>query len=161
MYWFPDPLRFFKFFVYCMFIIVMMMTFNPCFDFCNSETSHFCFLCKQTRDSRSLFCFTRRDSSVWISHVFLWALVKCWNVNITVEYLSTSQKSMSFIMKLYSLQVNVFACFYLIRFRVRWKQVFSTTLSIYFSSPRLGDTIKTSCIMIQTVDIQICPILFP
>ena len=35
----------------------------------------------------------------------------------------------------------------------------STLVSICFSSPRLGDIIKTSCMKLQIIDREICPIL--
>ena len=62
------------FFVYNILIIVMEMTIDPRFDFCISKTSLLRFLCKKTQDSRSLFYYTRRHSSVCISN-FLRALV--------------------------------------------------------------------------------------
>ena len=72
----------------------MVMTLKPRFDLCNSEISYFCFLYKKTRDKRSLFSYTRRHAIVWISNVFSKAPVKCWQVQITEEYLPTSQKSL-------------------------------------------------------------------
>ena len=83
----------YKFFAYGILIIVTVMSFNSQLDFCNSEKSHLCFLFKKKWDNQSLFCYTRRHSSVSISNVYLKALVECWHVHVTLEYLSASQKS--------------------------------------------------------------------
>ena len=42
---------------------------------------------------QSLFCYTRRHFSVLISNVYLKALVECWHVHVTLEYISALQKS--------------------------------------------------------------------
>ena len=49
--------------------------------------------------------------------------------------------------------------YFLKKLFMRSKQVVRALVSIYFDSPRLGHTIKTNCIKLQTVDPKICAIL--
>ena len=58
------------FFIYGKLVIVAIITFNLQSDFFNSATSHTCFLRKKTWEKQSLFCYTRKHSTVWISNVF-------------------------------------------------------------------------------------------
>ena len=58
----------FKFLAYGILIIVTIMTSNPQFDFCNSETvtQRLCFLSKKTRDRRFLFYYTKPWTKYYI-----------------------------------------------------------------------------------------------
>lgn len=46
----------FKFFFYGVLAIKTVIGFNPQLEFCNSETSHLCFLSKKTKGTWFLFC---------------------------------------------------------------------------------------------------------
>ena len=96
----------------------MGMTFTPGFDFFNSETSHLCFLCKKAWNQGSLFCYTRRNSSVWISNVFwrhqynvgMLACSNCCGVPFRIsETIEPFSVFFAIFTKLYACQVKDFA----------------------------------------------------
>ena len=50
----------FKFCTYGILIIVRMTISSTQFDFCNAKKSHFWFLCKQTQEKQSMFCYSQK-----------------------------------------------------------------------------------------------------
>lgn len=62
----------FKFFACGILTIVTMMTFNPRFDFFNSETSYLCFLCKKTKSKWTVLLKKTWGSEFSSSEIELW-----------------------------------------------------------------------------------------
>ena len=99
-------------------ITVTNIALNPWLNFYSSDTSHLCFLLKKTWVKRSLFCYVRSYSGVWISNDFSKVLAKFWKNQITVGHLFISRglTPVSWIftifVKLYARQMNLLKLIY-------------------------------------------------
>lgn len=115
-----------------------MRTFNLRFNFYNSDK-----LCEKAGDRRSLFCYAKRHSSVWISNVILKESVGCWYIQLFEGYLSMSKKSFQ-VWKVKVCKINIYIKNEQIKInKLKWAELHSFLLIEF-------------CLPVFNIKLQIC-----